>query len=95
MNKGTRTDIDCPNCQEGLVVKIKGKYYCEDCNHEIEIVDKSKGDPLTSRERNLIEMACIMKIRHFQEDHIVKTFGPMPCENVINEYQAIIAKVAH
>jgi hypothetical protein len=26
---------DCPNCIEGLVVKIKGKFFCEDCHIEL------------------------------------------------------------
>jgi hypothetical protein len=27
--------IECPNCIEGLIVKIKGKYFCEDCHIEL------------------------------------------------------------
>lgn len=26
---------ECPNCIEGLIVKIKDKYFCEDCHIEI------------------------------------------------------------
>jgi hypothetical protein len=37
-NKGYLYDDDhyeCPNCVEGLIVKIKGKYFCEDCHVEL------------------------------------------------------------
>jgi hypothetical protein len=35
MKKGKRTKIECPYCQEGLVVEIDGKLFCEDCTNEI------------------------------------------------------------
>ena len=27
--------IECPNCIEGLIVKIKGRLFCEDCHIEL------------------------------------------------------------
>lgn len=34
-NSGYVNEKDCPNCQEGLLVEIKGKLFCEDCHIEI------------------------------------------------------------
>ena len=32
---GNLHTIECPNCIEGLIVKIKGKLFCEDCHIEL------------------------------------------------------------